>query len=454
MQDASHDNGSRRAKVLELISTFQRHLASTAAADAPAGDDRPEVVRYLTDALERQTTAERRIVELSQREQSARAEAKRSLEENRAKDRFLAQLSHELRTPLQPVLAAASALLRDPRIPPDLLEEIRTIQRNVQLEARLIDDLLDVTKITSGKLALEKRPINVHSVIARSVEICEAEAIEKRLSLSVDLKADHTWVAADPGRLQQILWNLIKNAVKFTPAGGTIIVRTRNASSPDENRIIIEVEDSGIGIEPHVLPHIFDAFEQGGDMVTQKFGGLGLGLAISKVLADRHEGTLEAKSDGADRGATFTLTLPSIAGPAQPPAGAPRKAQSVAARALRLLLVDDDHDSTFVLARLLQSLGHDVAAALNCAEALAAAESREFDLMICDLGLPDGNGLDLLPRLRTRAGIKAIALTGYGTEDDVRNSLAAGFDAHLTKPITLEQLVITIDELLPPVVPN
>jgi two-component system CheB/CheR fusion protein len=427
---------SRDAELRRLLNALQ-HAPDTAAL--------PDVVRYLSDELERQASTDQRIEELFRSAETARHEIHESREQNRAKDRFLAVLSHELRTPLQPVLAAASALFRDGRLPPDLLEQVRTIQRNVQLEARLIDDLLDLTKITTGKLALEKLPVNIQSVIPRIVEICEGDVMAKRQTLSLSLRATRTWVTGDPGRLHQVLWNLVKNAVKFTGDQGEITVHTLDGP---EGRLIIEVVDNGMGIDASVLPRIFDAFEQGDPSITQQFGGLGLGLAISKVLAESHAGTLEAFSDGRGRGATFRLSLPTIDSPQSPPAAARSAYNPTPSRVLRILLVEDDLDTLHVMEKLLASLRHHVITARTCEEALTTGESSEIDLLICDLGLPDGNGLDIVGPLKALAPeAKAIALTGYGSPDDVQRSVEAGFDAHLTKPVTLDQIVQAINRL-------
>jgi signal transduction histidine kinase len=397
----------------------------------------PEVLRSLTDELEKHTRAEMRLSELSHNEQLARAEVRELREANLAKDHILAVLSHELRTPLQPVLSSASALLRDPRMPPDLLEDVRTIQRNVQLEARLIDDLLDVTRIVNGKLALEKSIINIDSVIARAVEICEPDVIQKRQTLSLKLQAQRRWVHGDPGRLQQVLWNLIKNAVKFTPSGGSVEIATADEAG---GQLIVRVIDTGVGIEADAIARIFNAFEQGSPAVTQRYGGLGLGLAICKVLGEAHGGTLTAHSDGPGRGAVFTLTLPT----ADPPQEATSRSRAVRSAVpvapMRILLVEDDHDTAKVLTMLLESIGHEVTTAHDCATGLAALDEAAFDLLISDLGLPDGSGHELMTRHKSK-GIKAIALTGYGSEADIQASLAAGFDCHLTKPVTLDQLV-------------
>jgi hypothetical protein len=413
----------------------------------------PETLRHLTRELERRTLAERRCAELFESEQLARAEARELEHANEAKDRFLAILSHELRTPLQPIISAASALLRDPRLPADMLEDVRMIQRNVQLEARLIDDLLDLTRIVNGKLGLERYNVNIDSVISRALDICEPDVMGKRQTLSVRLNARHKWVHADPGRLQQVLWNLIKNSVKFTPPGGQIVVETLdsggngNGSGGGEGRLIVRVIDNGVGIAADVLPRIFDAFEQGSDDVARKHGGMGLGLAICKLLVERHEGTLSVQSEGIGRGATFTLALPTIE-PTPTAAAGPRGAYTaVPARRLRILLVEDDHDSNYVMTKLLKAVGHDVVPAGDCASALARAAESSFDVMVCDLGLPDGSGLDVMAKVRD-SGIRGIALTGYGSDNDIQASRDAGFDLHLTKPVTTEQIVQAIEKLI------
>ena len=454
MHNAIPNLGDREMDRLREVIRRRNHAPATgsnAAASRPAcspadsGDLAPLDVPP-SDYL----ALERHIAALQLREQQARAEAREDRDAHRAKDRFLAILSHELRTPLQPVLAAAAVLLRDARLPADLLEDVRTIQRNVQLEARLIDDLFDLTRITSGKLSLEVDRINLHSVIARAVEICEPDAMEKRLVLSTRLHAKQSWVHGDPGRLQQVMWNLIKNAVKFTPAGGEITITT--ADGPG-GTVVVQVIDTGVGIPPEKLPTIFEPFEQGGGEITRRFGGLGLGLAISRLLVDAHSGTLAAQSDGTGLGTTMSVTLTAVDPPATHKThGRGHYAGQPTRRLLRILLVEDDEATAFVMAKLLKTTGHTVETAADCATARAAAASGEFDLLLCDLGLPDGSGLDLVGPVKQSGApcaMKAIALKGYGSEEDVTKSRRAGFDAHLTKPITLDQLVQQINRLFP-----
>jgi PAS domain S-box-containing protein len=352
-----------------------------------------------------------------------------------AKDRFLAALSHELRTPLTPVLLRVAALARSPELPRPLRDDLRMIQRNVELEAKLIDDLLDLTRITRGKLSLHFEVVDVHEVLEHVVEICREEAEGKRLEIDIAAAASEAHVWADPGRLRQVLWNLIKNAVKFTPAGGRITVRTGN---PEPGKVGLAVVDPGIGIEPEVLPRLFNAFEQGGPTVTRSFGGLGLGLAISKALVDLHDGTLTGMSPGRGCGATFTVTLATVAPPR--PEEIATAAGTGALRSLRLLLVEDHAPTLEVMAALLEMAGHEVITAPDLRSARALAASHELDLVVSDLGLPDGTGFDLMRELRDRYGLKGIAVSGYGMEEDLRRSREAGFLEHLVKPVDVEKL--------------
>jgi PAS domain S-box-containing protein len=360
---------------------------------------------------------------------------------SRAKDHFLAVLSHELRTPLTPALAAAHELTADVDLPPRAREAFEMIRRNIELETKLVDDLLDLTKISRGKLVLSVRPTDLHDTIRNVLRMCEGEIQGKGLRLSLDLVASRRVVSADPARLQQVLWNLLKNAAKFTPDGGAVAVRTTDAGN---DQVRVEVSDTGIGITPDVMAKVFDAFEQGETTVTRRFGGLGLGLAITRALMSLHGGTIVGHSDGKDRGATFTIEMPGAAGtlatPATPASDrSPARAADPAA-GLSILLVEDHVDTATMMARLLKMYGHDVRTADSVGTALAALDSHAFDLLISDIGLPDGTGLDLMRQVRTKARLPGIVLSGFGMEEDVRRSREAGFAIHLTKPVSPDDL--------------
>jgi PAS domain S-box-containing protein len=375
-------------------------------------------------------------------EQEARAAKDAAEAANRAKDRFLAVLSHELRTPLSPILATVQALeLEEGQLSPALREAIDVIKRNAELEARLIDDLLDLTRVTRGKLQIHPRPVDAHLIVERAVEICRGDLGDACDAIRTDLRATATVLQADPARLQQILWNLLKNAMKFTPPGGIVRVRTFNAGSD----FVLEVADTGIGFEAEALPKIFQAFEQADAQITQNFGGLGLGLAIARSLAELHGGRLEAASEGLGRGATFRLTLPAATVAVTPPK-TPAQAAEARARKLRILLVEDHEDTARAMTWLLKRHGHDVRVAGTVRHALTEADRGEIDLLISDIGLPDGTGLDVIRQLPHR-GIPAIALTGFGMENDVAASLEAGFTEHLTKPVNFQKLEAVIHTL-------
>ena len=355
---------------------------------------------------------------------------------SRAKDQFLAMLSHELRTPLTPVLLMAASSRDDPATPEHLRQTFEEIRQNLELEARLIDDLLDVMRIIRGKMPYHFEVVDLHALIVRSVEICRGEADEKGLDLGVNLSALDHHVNADAARLQQVLWNLIKNAVKFTPRGGSVTIRTFSAG----NRIDVGVADTGIGIEPEHLSTIFNAFEQGEDAITKRYGGLGLGLAISRSIAEGHGGTLKPSSEGRDRGATFTLTLPTeVPSIAEEPAAIPTVDEEPELADCRVLLVEDDVMTSRIMAKLLRQNGYLVTTANSVAGALDVP-NEDYNLVVSDIGLPDGSGLDLMRAIRLRHDVPGIALTGFGMEDDIRKSQEAGFVAHLTKPLDFAKL--------------
>lgn len=381
------------------------------------------------------------------RAEQARQEAKEEAERaNQAKDRFLAVLSHELRTPLTPVLATAQLMETDAALSVEQQESVRMIRRNVELEARLIDDLLDLTRIIRGKLSLNSGTVDLHARLEHVLAMCRDEIRAKELAVTVEARAGHHHVYGDAARLLQILWNLVKNTVKFTPVGGRITIRTDNPSGAE---VAVVVQDTGVGIAPELLPRLFDAFEQGGEGVTRQFGGLGLGLAISKGLVDLHGGRLTASSEGRGKGATFTLILPTTAESEgrRHAEGGPAQARAMAANR-RVLLVEDHADTAEVMIRLLKSYGIQVTLAGCVKDALQAIQAEQFDLLISDIGLPDGSGLELMRQVAAIRPTKAIALSGYGMEEDIRKSKEAGFLMHLTKPADIRMLERVLREFL------
>ena len=371
--------------------------------------------------------------------------AKNAAEEaNKAKDEFLATLSHELRTPLNPILLMVSCLLRESTLSPEVRDALGIIQRNTELEARLIDDLLDLTRIVHGKIELRSRPVDLHNLIQMTCQICRTDLENKQLKLQLELQAPDPNTVGDGARLQQIMWNLLKNAIKFTPNGGTITVRSRT----EEGFLALEVVDTGIGIDPAVIPTLFAPFEQGNAEVTRRFGGLGLGLTIGQRLAELHGGSISAHSPGPGRGSTFRLTIPIRRAPLPRRAeAAPSGSTEPAHSGQRILLVEDHPDTARVMRMVLQTMHHQVTFASTIAEALHLAETQPFDVVISDLGLPDGDGREMMRKIRQMQPIPGVALSGFGMQEDVRRSLEAGFSTHLTKPVNIDLLEKTLDNL-------
>src|SRR5213596_2223316 len=355
---------------------------------------------------------------------------------NRTKDQFLAMLSHELRTPLTPVISALEAIETEPGQTEDTKEALAMIRRNVELETQLIDDLLDFTRIAKDKLQLRFAPVDAHLAISNVVEICRAEAKSKNLRVHLNLRANRHCVAADAAKFQQIIWNLLKNAIKFTPENGEILI---SSSNPSQDVLSISLRDTGIGMEPEVIRRIFDPFEQGNRSFESRFGGLGLGLAISKSLAQAHGGTLTAQSDGRDRGSTFVLSMQTTS-PAERLGSPARASDETSRQGLKILLVDDHQDTCAALEKLLVRRGHLVAATHNVRSAMEAAARNRFDLLISDIALPDGSGIELMTQLQAISKMPGIAISGFGNNGDIEKSLKAGFCEHLIKPVKLEKL--------------
>jgi PAS domain S-box-containing protein len=372
--------------------------------------------------------------------------AKQAAEDaNRTKDQFLAMLSHELRTPLTPVLMTIASLRRQPDLADDLQHDLEVLQRNVELEALLIDDLLDLTRIAHGKLELHNDAVDIHKSLDHALNISNSDLQAKQLTIIRHYNAaeHHSW--ADAARLQQVFWNLVKNAVKFTPTGGRLEIRTHNDGA---HNIIVDVTDTGIGIDAALLPRIFDAFEQGGRTTTSQYGGLGLGLAISKRVVDMHGGSLSARSGGRGEGSTFTLRLAAMQTSLLDLPVTYLQDEPAAVQPASILLVEDHADTARVLRRILEHAGFEVAHAGTVADAQELAGRLPFDLVISDVGLPDGTGVDLMRFLRTHHRLSGIALSGFGTDEDVAASSAAGFAEHLTKPVDWPQLRDAINRVL------
>ncbi len=406
------------------------------------------------------------ITERKRTEDDLRVAKEQAEAASRAKDRFLAVLSHELRTPLTPVMIAVSSLI-DSDPDPALLPELEMIRRNIELESRLIDDLLDLTRIARGRLRLDIEVVDMHKALRRAVEICRDETFVAGLDVFTELNAREYYVRADHARIMQIAWNLVRNAAKFTPAGGQLVIRTSNAREGNAEParasgtggpgcLVIEFADTGIGIAPSVLPRIFDAFEQGHHDLRGRARGLGLGLAICRSLAEAMGGRLTASSPGAGLGSTFRLEIATVPAPSTAPSPAPAPLSGSGATgapaggparpapepSLRVLLVEDNEDTLRYLATVLRRRGHDVVTADTIAaarQALGRAD-RPFELLLSDIELPDGTGLELMRDLRDRGEIPGIAMSGFGAEEDIQLSRTAGFFDHLIKPIDTTRL--------------
>ena len=344
-----------------------------------------------------------------------------------------------MRTPLNPALLLATSLADDQTLPASVRADMDVIAKGIALQARLVDDLLDITRISGGKLRLDLRPIDAHAALRHAYEILRAEIREQGIRVTLDLTAPRHTITADAVRLQQIFWNVLKNAVKFTPDGGSVTVRTCNPSA-DPSAFEVEISDTGVGIAAEMLPLVFDAFIQEEHEQGHRFGGVGLGLAITHKLVELQSGRIEARSDGRGQGSTFRIALPLENSEATIEDGPAKNALASAAVARHILLVEDHEQTRVTLARLLQKRGHFVLGVGSRQAALESAAAGAFDLVISDLGLPDGDGHGLMAELSQQYGLPGIALSGYGMEQDIARSRESGFCAHLTKPVDIRAL--------------
>jgi signal transduction histidine kinase len=353
---------------------------------------------------------------------------------DRRKDEFLAMLSHELRNPLGAIQSAAiTAQMDATRRDPALV----IIRRQIERLGRLVDDLLDVARITHGKIALRREDVFVATVVERSMESVRPVFEERRHTLSASLPEEMLAVRADPARLEQVLVNLLMNAAKYTEPGGTIGVRVER----DGHEVVLRVHDTGIGLSANMLPHVFDLFTQSERALDRSQGGLGIGLTLVRHLVELHGGRIEAHSDGVGKGSEFVVRLPAV----PCPEGRPESATSVLGpeRRARVLLVEDNSDAADALMMLLETLGHEVVVMHDAPSALTAMGSIVPDVALVDIGLPGMDGYDLARRIRELPKgrmVLLVALTGYGREEDKQRAMAAGFDCHLTKPVELHTL--------------
>jgi signal transduction histidine kinase/ActR/RegA family two-component response regulator len=382
---------------------------------------------------------------------AARAEAEAV---NRAKDVFLATLSHELRTPLTAILGWVRMLHNQSIDAETSRHGLDVIARNAEAQYQLIRDLLDVSRIISGKLQLNTRQIRLAPVVEAALDSVRQAADAKSIRLGAEYDDQADLVMGDPDRLQQVIWNLLSNAIKFTPKGGSVGVRVER----DGSDVLVRVSDTGQGIAPEFLPHVFERFRQQDGSTTREHGGLGLGLAIVRHLVDQHGGSIAAESLGEGRGSTFQISLPiaAVKAPLDAPGEMPQQpsrrspeSETPALDGLRVLVVDDQADARELLALVLARAGAKVSTAASATEALESFEREGAEVLVTDIGMPTEDGYSLVGRLRAMpAGlIPAVALTAYATEEDRRRALSAGFDAHVAKPVEPTELVSVIARL-------
>lgn len=404
--------------------------------------------RLMLAEQEARGNLERLNRDLERRVEERTAELTRLNEEleeaNRAKDIFLATLSHELRTPLTPVLGWVN-LLRNGNLDVEGVDQaLEAIERNARLQSRLIDDLLDISRIATGKLRFDPKPTDLNAVVDAAIETVRSSAAVKHVEIEDSLSKTPLVVMGEPVRLQQIIWNLLSNAIKFTEAGGHVTVRTELVEQ--EARVV--VSDTGIGITPEFLPHVFDRFRQADGSPTRRHGGLGLGLAIVQALAKMHNGRVQAESEGVGLGSRFTFALPraietGYTGEAENQKSLPTVSQQV-------LIIEDSTDTLELLSTLFEKKGCEVMAANSAQEALRLASERRPSVIISDIGMPEMDGYELLIQLRRLPGLEAvpaIAISGYAMEEDRERASSAGFSAHQAKPINVDELFALIQKL-------
>ena len=435
-----------------------RDSSGTVVGAAKIAHDITARRRAEQELLERETQLANLVAEREsflESERAARSEAERL---GQMKDEFLATLSHELRTPLHAIQGWATLLRQRRARPEDYDRGLETIERNVRVQIQIVNDLLDMSRIISGKIHLEVQPIYLHEVVNNAIDAVRHSAESKSIRIQPLLDSRIGLVRGDSNRLQQVIWNLLSNAIKFTPKEGRIQVVLERVNSHAE----ICVEDTGIGIRPEFLPHVFDRFRQADPSTTRHHGGLGLGLSIVKNLVELHGGTVRVKSPGENQGSTFIVALPiSYVRADERSRGTPQTLSEDQLASLdlprldhvRVLIVDDEGDGRELIARILQDQGVHPVCASTAAEALKILERESFDLLLSDIGMPDMDGFELIRRVRhldnsRRRALPAIAITAYARAEDRQRSLLAGFHMHLSKPIEASELIASIAGLI------
>ena len=394
-----------------------------------------------TDLEQLNLDLERRIIERTAELTRLNGEL---AEANRAKDVFLATLSHELRTPLTPVVGWIKLLRSGNLDEKSIAQALDAIERNAWLQSKLIDDLLDTSRIATGKLHFEPKPTDLNTVVTAAIDTVRASASSRNIELTVNLWPSMMVVMGEPVRLQQIAWNLISNAIKFTEPGGRVTVATRNEGS--QGRLV--VTDTGIGIAPEFLPHVFDRFKQADGSTSRRHGGLGLGLAIADALAKLHGGKIEAESQGTGKGSSFTLHVELATSERIAPERMEQRTHSL--NGLDVLIVEDSADTLTLLRAVFSREGANVTTAASAAEALEQAVNKRPNVIISDIGMPDVDGYQLLEQLKVIPGlddVPAIAISGYASEEDRERAIGTGYHALVPKPIDVEELFGLIHDL-------
>ena len=429
--------------------------ASKIARDITEKKRAEEALREAQRAAEVANIERARLLES---ERAARSEAERA---SRMKDEFLATLSHELRTPLNAVLGWANTLRAGRPSPEELAEGLETIERNARVQAQLIDDLLDMSRIISGKVRLDVQRIDLPAIVAASIDTVRASALAKGVLLQKVIDPLNAPVAGDPSRLQQVFWNLLNNAIKFTPKGGRVQVLLKRVDSQVE----VSIVDTGEGISDEFLPYIFDRFKQVDASTTRRYRGLGLGLSLVKQLVELHGGTVRAKSDGPGKGATFVVSLPLIVFHPPSEEREPQHPRSrsgevpllplISLKDTTLLVIDDDPDACNLLKRLLESTEATVYVAGSAEDGMDHLLTKPVDVLICDIGMPDVDGFSFIRRVRAlddrqRSEVAAVALTAYARLEDRTEAIRAGFQNYLPKPVEPAELLAVVQSLANP----